>query len=366
MTVYTWLVVLLLVAAVLFHSNQKKNVKYIVVAFLLLFAVMGLRDVNAIGNDSSGSSGSYPILYRNVGNTEWGEITGIGEENYNIGFRYLMKLVYELTGGDYQFFVTLISLFTLFAYLRFIRKYSSSPLLSVLCFLGLLYYTLLFDVLKQAIAMAILLFAFDAIMEKKPIRFIFFVALATLFHFPALVFLPAYWVGRMKVGRNYIILLAVLLLVTYYFRDQLLNLMLDAYGGDEIDVTMEGIRFLRNKVVIMIAIVVFSAIIRPPAPEDTLYNALLIFAGISIIFQTFCGYNNIFERLADYYFHTSIVFIPLIFERDGKSRMRSIVGIDQRIVNSVPVIIGVVSVWRFLSYVNNSPIFMPYKFFWQG
>lgn len=365
MTIYTWLMVLLLVAAFLFRGNQKNSRLFIIIAFLLLFAVMGLRDVNAFGSDASGTNGSYPIIYQRAGTTEWGELSGKSDSNYNMGFQYLAKLIYELTNGNYQAFVTIISLFVVFSYVRFIKRYSPSPIQSVLCLFGLLYYTLLFDALKQAVAMAILLFAFDAIIEKKPIRFILLVVLASVFHFPALVFLPAYWIGRMKVGRGYILLLAVLLLVTYLFRDEFLNLMLNAYGNEKIEATMEGIQFLRNKAVIMIVIAVFAAVIRPPAREDTLYSALLMFAGVAIVLQTFCGYNNIFERLADYYFHTSIVLIPLIFEKNGKSEMRTIAGVDPRIISAIPLLICAFAIWRFLSTVNNSSVYMPYRFFWQ-
>lgn len=365
MTVYTWLVALLVVAAFLFRGNQRNSKKFIIVAFLLLFAVMGLRDVNAFGSDASGSHGSYPVIFRDIGATEWGDLYGEKEEKYNIGFDYLMKAFYELTNGDYQLFVSILSLFFTFSYMRFIRKYSSSPIQSVLCFLGLLYYILLFDILKQAIAMSILLFAFDAIMEKRPLRFFILVAAAALFHFPALVFLPAYWIGRMRTGRSYIVLLAVLLLITYIFRDQLLNLMLDAYGEGDIDVTMAGVRFLRNKVVIMIGIAVFAVVVRPPTSEDIVYNALLMFTGIAIVLQTFCGFNNIFERLADYYFHTSIIFIPLIFEEDEGPRKDSIAVIDRRILDLVPRLICIFAIWRFLSFVNNSGVYNPYRFIWQ-
>ncbi len=276
-----------------------------------------------------------------------------------------MKAVYELTDGDYQFFVTIISLFVMFSYMRFIMKYSPSPIQSVLFFLGLLYYSILFDILKQAVAMAILLFAFDAIMEKRPVRFAILVVIASLFHFPALVFLPAYWIGRMRVGRSYIILLAILLLITYLFRNQILNLMLDAYGEENIEATMEGIRFLRNKVIIMIAIVVFATLIRPPTPDDTVYNALLMFAGVAIVFQTFCGYNNIFERLADYYFSTSIVLIPLIFERIGTDRASRTLIRDERLKSAAMLVLCAFAIWRFLSTVNYSSVYMPYRFMWQ-
>ena len=105
MTTYTWLVVLLLLAAFLFHGNKKNSRQFIIIAFLLLFAVMGLRDVNAFGSDSRGS---YPILYRDAGAAEWSELPGKGEENYNIGFQYLAKLIYGLTNGDYQAFIAII------------------------------------------------------------------------------------------------------------------------------------------------------------------------------------------------------------------------------------------------------------------
>lgn len=365
MTAYTWLVVLLVAAAFMFRGNKRHSKEFIIIAFLLLFAVMGLRDANAIGNDASGTHGSYPVIFQNAGRTGWEALSGRGTENYNIGFLYLTKLIYSLTGGDYQLYITIISLFIVFSYMRFIKKYSPAPIQSVLCFLGLLYYTLLFDILKQAVAMAILLFAFDAIVEKKPIRFVLLTGLAAFIHFPALVILPAYWIGRMKVGRNYIALLAVLLLITYLLRNQILNLMLNAYGSDDIEATMEGIRFLRNKAIIMIAITIFAVIVRPPAPEDTVYNALLMFAGIAIILQTFCGYNNIFERLADYYFHTSIVFLPLIFEKSEKPRSRAALIRDERIIAAVPLLICAFAIWRFLSFVNNSSVYMPYRFLWQ-
>ena len=365
MTVYTWLVVLLVAVALLFNGNKKNSKMFIIISFLLLFAVMGLRDVYAFGSDASGSHGSYPIIYRNIGHTEWRLISGKGENNYNIGFAYLTKLIYEITNGNYQAYITIISLFVTASYTRFTAKYSPSPIQSILCFLGLLYYSVLFDALKQALAMAVLLLAFDAIIEKKPFKFIVLTIISALFHFPAIVFLPAYWIGRMQIGRKYLTVLAAILLITFVFRNQLLNLMLRAYSNGESTASMEGIRFLRNKALLMIAIVVIAVWIRPPRAEDTVYNATLIFAGVAIVFQTFCGYNNIFERLADYYFHTSIVLIPLIFEINKEYGSLANTAENDQLMNYAAVFVCAVAIWRFLSYMNNAWIFSPYRFLWQ-
>ncbi len=338
---------------------------FTVVSFILLFAVMGLRDVYAFGSDASGSNGSYPIIFRNIGSTEWRLISGKGDLTYNIGFNYLTKLLHEVTKGDYQTYITIISLFVISSYIRFIAKYSPAPIQSILCFLGLLYYSMLFDVLKQALAMSFLLFSFDAIIERKPYKFIILTIIAAFFHFPALVFLPAYWIGRMQIGRKYLTVLAAILLITFVFRNQLLNLMLRAYSSGESVASMEGIRFLRNKTLLMIAIVVLAVWIRPPHAEDTVYNATLIFAGVAIVFQTFCGYNNIFERLADYYFHTAIVLIPLIFEKNKEYGSLVNTAENDQLMNYAAMFICAVAVWRFLSYMNNAWIFSPYRFMWQ-
>lgn len=359
------MVILIVLAALLLQGNVKGNKKYMFVAFLILFCVMGLRDVNTCGNDSSGSHGSYPIIYRNIGQTEWSELIEEDNDNFNIGFSYLMKAVYELTDGDYQAFITIVSLFILFSYMRFIRKYSPSPIQSVLYFLGLLYFTFLFDALKQAMAMSVLLFAFDSIIERKPIKFILIVLLAGTFHFPALVFLPAYWIGRMKIGGSYLILLAALLALTFVFRDQLLSIMLNAYGGDDIEGSMEGVRFLRNKSLVMIFIVITSILLRPPTEGDTVYNACLLFAGISIVFQTFCGYNNIFERLADYYFHTAIVMMPLVFEKCELKKHLLDINTELAVKSAAPLVFCSFAVWRFLSYVNEAMAFMDIRLLWQ-
>lgn len=360
MSVYTWLVVLILLAALLMRGNVKGNRKYIFVAFVLLFCVMGLRDVYTIGNDSTSS---YLHNFQGMEDAQWDELGGRGEDNKNMGFSYLMKVGYVITDGDYQLFIALLSIFVLASFMHFIRKYSPSPMQSVLYFLGLMFYTFLFDALKQSIAMAILLFAFDAIIDRKPIKFIILVFLASWFHFPALVFIPAYWVGNIKLGRSYVFVLAGLLLITYLFRDQLLDIMTDAYDTTIYD---NGMRFLANKVIVMLVIVAAALIIRPPVRDDNIYRTLLQLIGIAVVLQTFASYNNTFTRLADYYFQLSIVFLPLVFEKFDVKRSYFSPKADEMIKTVAPVVFCSFAIWRFLSNVNADELLSPYIFFFQS
>ena len=373
MSVYHWLVVLVLLLAYLMHGERKGNIKYILLVISLMFCVYGLRDAYSIGGDSSSS---YLHMFERMEDTEWEDMPkfsnwlsseDFGEDRTgherSVAFQWLMKLIYDWTEGDYQWFIGIIALFVMIAVAQFVHRYSPSPVQSILYYFGLIYYTMMFNTLKQSVAMAFILFAFNAIVDRKMIRFLLMVWFASLFHFPAMVFLPAYWIANMRLGRTYLIFLAALFIVTYFFRDQLLDWMTDAYDTQIMDT---GRGFLANKVIVMLVIIAAALVIRPPSGEDRVYNSLLMIIGVSAVIQTFSTYNNTFERLADYYFQFAIVFIPMVFE-DVKTKRRHLSDRELRLVRRVgPYVFGAFAIWRFIDSAVNDPTIYPYQFYFQA
>lgn len=374
MSVYHWLVVLVLLLAYLMHGEKKGNFKYILLVIVLLFCVYGLRDAYSIGHDSSSS---YLHGFEAMeGKTwedmpklsEWLSSEDFGEERAgherSVAFQWLMKLSYDWFEGDYQWFLIIIAAFVMIAVAQFVQRFSPSPVQSFLYYFGLTYYTMMFSVLKQSIAMAFILFAFNAILDRKLIRFLLMVWFASLFHFPALVFLPAYWIANMRLGRTYLIFLAALFVVTYLFRDQLVDWMTDAYDTQVYE--NSGMRFLANKVIVMLVIIVAALIIRPPHENDKVYSSLLMIIGVATVIQTFSSYNNTFERLADYYFQFAIVFIPMVFE-DVKTPRRHLSEKELKLVRTVgPYLFCAFAIWRFLNTVMNDEAYYPYQFYFQA
>ena len=373
MSIYHWLVVLVVLLAYLMHGERKGNIKYILLVISLMFCVYGLRDAYSIGGDSSSS---YLHMFERMEDTEWEDMpklsNWLSSEDFgenragherSVAFQWLMKLIYDWTEGDYQWFIGIIALFVMIAVAQFVHRYSPSPVQSILYYFGLIYYTMMFNTLKQSVAMAFILFAFNAIINRKLIRFLLMVWFASLFHFPALVFLPAYWIANMRLGRTYLIFLAALFIVTYFFRDQLLDWMTDAYDTQIMDT---GRGFLANKVIVMLVIIAAALVIRPPSGEDRVYNSLLMIIGVSAVIQTFSTYNNTFERLADYYFQFSIVFIPMVFE-DVKTKRRHLSERELRMVRRVgPYVFCAFAIWRFLDSTVNDPTIYPYQFYFQA
>ena len=372
MSVYHWLVILIIGLAVLLRGNRPDNKFYIVLAVALLFCVYGLRDCYTIGGDSSSS---YFHQFQRMEHTEWKDLPNLsdwlhigledetgGGRSRNIGLPILMKLVFNWTDGDYQVLIVLIAAFVMIAFAFFIQRFSTSPVQSILYYFGLLFYTFNFSSLKQSVSMAIILLSFDSIMKKRPISFTLTVLAASIFHFPALIFLPAYLIVNRKLKTSFPLLLMGLFIFTYIFRDTLVSLMADVY---ETTIYSRKGRFLANKVLIMLFIFSAAYIIRPPNEDDRMYIGLLRFLGIAAVIQTFSSYNNTFERLADYYFQFSVILLPMIFEP---------VVTEKRYLNNRnlylarlagPIFCCAFAVWRFLSIVTGDWTLYPYRFFFE-
>ena len=362
----------ILVCGYVFKNSKRR---FLIAAFLALFVVMAFRSATKIGHDSSSSY--------------YGAFISVQTASYswpNPGLTFVMKIIHHFT-GDYQWVIIITAAWVCFAYYKLLVKYSENGFISVMWFMGMLFYSFLFDALKQAWAMAFLCFAFDAVFEQKPIRFFVFVGLATLFHFPALVFLPAYWIAKLKINRMFPISMMAAFVFVFVFRTQLLIWMDSTYGSGENNYSSE-VQFIGTKVIFMLLMIAYGFYQFFLRKYDTVsgnnvFSVLLYFMGIAAVIQTFCFYNNIFERLADYYFQFSILFVPLLLSRnsydsnlitaDSKYRLSNISesagtlskphAID--ISTVLFVIISVFCVYRYVTFMLNDKLFSPFFFFWQ-
>ena len=366
-------IVLILVFGYLFRDNKKR---FLIAAFLFLFVVMAFRNARIVGNDSATS---YYQEFSNIQNAvlPWP----------NPGLPFVMKIV-NYFSQDYQWFIIITAAWICFAYYRLLIKYSENGFISVMWFMGMLFYTFLFSALKQAWAMAFLCFAFDAIFRKKPIRFILLVGLAALFHFPALIFLPAYWIAKAKINWAFPALTLSVLVLVFVFRTQILGLMTSTYAKGEGEYSSDA-QFLTTKFVFMALMLGFGFYQYFKHKTDNndlerrVFSALIYYMGIAAVIQTFCAYSNNFERLADYYYQFSILFVPMILSRDGRSQLESIPNTsttatmtkksimnysvnDIDIITVLSVVITVFCVCRFISNaLSGSDNLTPFYFFWQ-
>lgn len=182
----------------------------ILLAALPMLLVAGLR--YDIGTDYY----SYGDYYR-----------VIGEGNRtNIDFLYyLINVLFNKLNLQYEHLVFALSAFFVIACFVICRNESPYPAFSVLLFFGMDYYFAEFNITRQMIAIAVLMFSIKYCYERKFIPFAILVAIATGLHASCAVFLVVYFIPEIRITTLKIAILSVIIIAASPFVNPLLRLV---------------------------------------------------------------------------------------------------------------------------------------------
>lgn len=200
---------------IFYRKGQNSKLSFIISLFLL-FLFSGLR--HEVGKDWP----SYLNLYNNV------EFA-----NRKIEFGYaLINEFFSTFGISFNFFILFLSAITLFFIYKFgIRlKYK---LIFLFVYFSDLFLYLNFSGVRQGLGIAITLFSFRYILDKKLIHFFATVAFASLFHYTALFFVVAYFAYWYKQAMVKNIILLSLFATAWIFLDNLINFIVSIFPDNQ-------------------------------------------------------------------------------------------------------------------------------------
>jgi len=159
---------------------------FLIFIFLTLFA--GVRNYD-VGTDTS-------LYVRDF-------ITGIHYNYYNFdpnveyGYQYLVYTILKFT-NEYHWYLLSVAFISVGLMIYSIRKYSTDYILSIYIYITFGFYTFLFNTIRQAIALAILFYGIKFFLEKKLIKYLVVVLIASLFHISAWIMIPFYFIVHFK------------------------------------------------------------------------------------------------------------------------------------------------------------------------
>lgn len=158
-----------------------ENVVQFTIFSLMLLLVM-LRDIN-IGTDYK----NYIRLLNQMSWVDWKDLITYSQiSGLEIGFAFCSKIVLSLS--DKVSFVFGFWYCILFLLLnRFINQFSTKFFFSLYIFLTLSMYNQSFNILRQYIALAVFLFAFEYLVNGKTLKYILLVLLAGSIHISVLI-----------------------------------------------------------------------------------------------------------------------------------------------------------------------------------
>ena len=356
MAIYFVLIFCLLVLWVIsYEEHVTRNKRVNLCCFLsalLLITFAALRG-STVGTDTA----SYVEDYEKVVSLSWEELFN----NYsdNPGY-YALSKVFADFHINVQIWFGFVALLYIGSFTKLIKRFSNDVGFSYIIFTTLGLYAFSLAGLKQTIAMAIILYSFHYFYDKKYIRFVVLVLLASLFHASAVVFLLIIPIRIIKQFKGYYFILTMVFLVFAYGFDKIINLGLSVLGNEHyvetyIETNSEGQGTLTMFFVLLIIQIISLWYMKK---YDIIDKDAKLYFGISYL----AVISNVMSlmvasafRIGLYFSAFSVLMLSncLSMEEEPQIRFRFKIG---------AVLVLVFFFW----YTNrNGSSVVPYMFFWQ-
>lgn len=374
MGVYTyWIVVAIVIVLGLIMPQRGEQKKYYIIivtavqTFVCAFRYMYL----------TGDLRKYAATYYELPAYNWFD-KNVWQEGRNAGYAWLMKVTSQISNGNFQVFLILLAVFTQVALAILIYKYSPKPWLSYVVWNCMAFYiTYDFTSIKQGLAMAILMFAMNFIMDEKPIKFLITTLIAGFIHVPALCFLPAYFLMKRRVSNKTVLFYIFATIIIWTFRGPIVDAVTEMYyaGNEELEFIANTNNVLGGRFFVVCLILLAGIMLKGFREKrfEGLFNIILVAA----IFQMFAIYDNVFTRLADYYLQFSVLFIPMIFynsfreEEINRNAATPMLPFNERSMRILVMALTVVLIWWYyqtcigVTITNPVDDYTNFRFMWD-
>jgi hypothetical protein len=206
--VYYILFALLAFFSLLERDNKFSKISLKIILLLLILFV-GLR--YQVGNDYAEYFMHHSFIHQ-------------GSTNY---FEPLFTLLNYITPTPYHMFFASSVISFIFLYLSFKYFAPNNGILLFTLYFGI--YLIIFDIhiIRQGIAIAMVLYSWKFAVENKKIKFFSLVLIATGFHSSAVIALPAYFLGKIKFTKKLKVSLLSISTITLFILVFFKNLVFD-------------------------------------------------------------------------------------------------------------------------------------------
>ena len=295
------------------QSKETKNKVFLVITFVILFFVVATREMN-VGNDTK----SYINLF-NLCNMYKFDILNM---NFYYEKGYLIfNVILNYLNFSPRFFMYIMSfIFNVSAYC-FIKDNSKNYLMSVLMYINLLFFYQSMTMMRQFLALAIILmFSFKYVKNKQFLKFLLSIAVASLFHASAIIAVFIYPIYNLKYNRKRVLMIIVSSIIVLLSLKFIYPFIANLINRESYYIDMLGEAKLGNFISMLIFVImyIFSLIIvKQKERQDygfylytLLFTAAIYFVSINMA---------VLSRASQYYAIFSVISLPNLIEHNVKN-----------------------------------------------
>ena len=318
-----WIYILNLLTIPIYAILIKDKKKFIILVALQLFLILALRDTT-LGVDMGNYSGGFKY----ISNMSFSDLisslrpSGVASLTwpyyYENGYTVLNWIVSHL-GQSFHTLLVICAAINISSVSFFIYKYSKKPWLSFAIFCALGFYMTTFGILRQSLALSVVLIAYILADHKKYFWTALMLILAFSFHRAALLAVPIILlllftkksISRKTFTWMLLFSLPIMLFSNFIYSNIILSLiefMGKSYTGHDLEVN--------KKIFLYIGIALISILTFDFKKLKTKIDSVACYAIIfSVYFVIFGLYNDNLSRALQFFSIFLLIFIPNIFEQ---------------------------------------------------
>lgn len=332
-------------------SYQKKNRNALLFFFVVYTLLIALRHEH-IGTDTS----SYMKYFKQYARMDWDQIRYV---QYERGYIYFNKLI-SLLSEDPQFYLAVVAVVASAMIYPTYRRLHRDTSLTIVLFCVLSIFVMSFSGIRQMIAIAMGVVAYEFTRKKQLLPFILMVLVAVSFHSSAFILAFMYPLYHVRITKKWLIAVIPILAMVFALNEPIfsvLGLILERYTRFESEINNTG---AYTMLLLFAAFAVMSFLFPNEEKLSDEVIGLRNFLLLSVLIQMFAPLHTLAMRMNYYY----IVFIPLLLPKiiEARSERWSQVAMTAR--HTMVVVFLLYFFWN-ASGEGNLNVF-PYHFFWES
>ena len=333
--------------------TQKRNKLTFGIFFFGLFLLLALRDIS-VGKDLH----IYENIFETSSKTPFEKLSKM---KWEIGYTAYNKLI-SMVSTNYRFFLIVTAIVTLLPIYHLYSEEKKYSFLSILLFVNMPCFLMIFSGLRQAIAISIGIWVYLSLEKKKYILSVALMVLAMYFHTSAFILILLYFAFFVKVKTKHLIFIIPAMIAIYMYRIPLLKFVIEVmpeqyeefYG--ELKQTGAIGTLLLFLVFSIFSFIVFDEKMMT-RKDYCMRNVLLI----STVLQFFVPVHALVQR-ASYYF---LVFAPVSLVSVVKAPKKNLKEISDLAILVMCCFFSLYFFYNGLFSTDNLLDVFPYKFYWS-
>lgn len=173
-------------------DNKSINLFFAILTFALLVFFVGSRNEF---NDTY----YYRDIFQNYITGDLSQIKDLWEEDSKSKYFLIVQSLFKhFVSKEYNVWFFALAIFQIGAVIKLYYKYSVDYFMSAYLFISSVSFVWMMGGIRQFLAVCIVLYGIDYLIERKTIKFLILVLIASLFHISAIIWIPIYFICTSK------------------------------------------------------------------------------------------------------------------------------------------------------------------------